>query len=178
MASSRRLALSASGLFLLASALFASATAAPAAIASPARATAPILNELGAGYRAGVPRHPVAPPPDTRTATAAGTLAHAPPPPPPPVTPVTDGGGGSPAAGGTPQAIALAIFGQGYGCISNIITRESGWNVHAVNTTSGAYGLGQALPGSKMAPYGPDWQDSALTQLTWLRAYVNGNYGG
>lgn len=53
---------------------------------------------------------------------------------------------------------------------------ESGWNVHAANP-SGAYGIPQALPGSKMSSAGPDWQNNAMTQITWGLGYVAERYG-
>jgi hypothetical protein len=62
-------------------------------------------------------------------------------------------------------------------CFSNIIERESSWNVHATNPSSGAYGLGQALPADKMASMGPDWRNSALLQIKWALAYMTGRYG-
>jgi TP901 family phage tail tape measure protein len=58
-----------------------------------------------------------------------------------------------------------------------VIQHESGWNVHARNPSSGAYGLGQALPGSKMAPFGADWRDSPNTQLRWMLDYIGSRYG-
>ena len=70
------------------------------------------------------------------------------------------------------------MFGTGYGCAANIITRESGWNPHATNPSSGAYGLGQALPAGKMATAGPDWRDNPATQLAWMKTYVDTRYGG
>jgi LysM repeat protein len=73
---------------------------------------------------------------------------------------------------------AAAVFGPQYACAANIITRESGWNVHATNPTSGAYGLGQALPAAKMATAGPAWRDDPGTQLAWMRSYVTARYGG
>lgn len=57
-----------------------------------------------------------------------------------------------------------------------IISHESGWNVHAQNP-SGAYGLPQALPGSKMASAGADWHDNYQTQLRWFWSYCQ-RYGG
>jgi transglycosylase-like protein with SLT domain len=58
-----------------------------------------------------------------------------------------------------------------------IITRESGWDVTATNPSSGAYGLGQALPARKMAAYGPDYLTDAATQIKWALAYMDGRYG-
>jgi LysM repeat protein len=75
------------------------------------------------------------------------------------------------------QATA-AVFGPQYQCAANIITRESGWNVHATNRSSGAYGLAQALPATKMVTAGPEWRDDPTTQLLWMRSYVNTRYSG
>lgn len=59
-----------------------------------------------------------------------------------------------------------------------IINHESGWNVTATNASSGAYGLPQALPGSKMASAGADWKTNYQTQLKWFIGYCNDRYGG
>lgn len=58
-----------------------------------------------------------------------------------------------------------------------IITRESGWNPGATNRTSGAYGLGQALPADKMSSAGPSWRTDPAVQLRWTVAYINTRYG-
>ncbi|NEG55157.1 aggregation-promoting factor C-terminal-like domain-containing protein [Bifidobacterium platyrrhinorum] len=58
-----------------------------------------------------------------------------------------------------------------------IINHESGWNPHATNASSGAYGLPQALPGSKMASAGSDWADNYQTQFKWFVGYCNDRYG-
>lgn len=63
-------------------------------------------------------------------------------------------------------------------CLSELIARESGWSVTATNPSTGAYGLPQALPGSKMATAGPDWATNPRTQIRWMLGYVNGRYGG
>lgn len=55
--------------------------------------------------------------------------------------------------------------------------RESGWSVTAKNPASGAYGIPQALPGSKMASAGKNWQTSAQVQIAWGLAYIKGRYG-
>ncbi|NUR25563.1 MAG: hypothetical protein HOV83_06890 [Catenulispora sp.] len=76
------------------------------------------------------------------------------------------------------QAIAKQLVPTSqYACFANIIERESSWNLHATNPSSGAYGLGQALPGDKMAPYGSDWRNSATVQIKWALAYMTGRYG-
>jgi hypothetical protein len=55
--------------------------------------------------------------------------------------------------------------------------RESSWNVHAENLYSGAYGIPQAEPGSKMASAGRHWRSSATTQIRWGLRYIKGRYG-
>ncbi|MCX4983175.1 lytic transglycosylase domain-containing protein [Streptomyces sp. NBC_00250] len=62
-------------------------------------------------------------------------------------------------------------------CFSNIVDHESTWNYLAVNQGSGAYGLVQALPGSKMASAGADWQTNPATQIKWGLNYMNSRYG-
>ncbi|MFD9722458.1 transglycosylase SLT domain-containing protein [Streptomyces sp. NPDC059072] len=62
-------------------------------------------------------------------------------------------------------------------CFSNIINEESTWNYKAVNSSSGAYGLVQALPGSKMASAGADWRTNPATQIKWGLNYMNSRYG-
>uniref|UniRef100_UPI0022E48D49 phage tail tape measure protein n=1 Tax=Levilactobacillus brevis TaxID=1580 RepID=UPI0022E48D49 len=64
-----------------------------------------------------------------------------------------------------------------YSAYNYIISHESGWNPKATNSGSGAYGLPQALPGSKMASAGSDWKTNPITQLKWMKKYV-GRYGG
>lgn len=59
-----------------------------------------------------------------------------------------------------------------------LIMHESGCNVYATNRSSGAYGIPQALPGSKMASAGSDWQTNPITQIRWMDSYVKGRYGG
>ena len=58
-----------------------------------------------------------------------------------------------------------------------IISHESGWRVNATNASSGAYGLAQALPGSKMASAGADWATNYQTQLKWFWGYCADRYG-
>ncbi|MFF8278646.1 transglycosylase SLT domain-containing protein [Streptomyces lateritius] len=61
-------------------------------------------------------------------------------------------------------------------CFSNIVDHESGWNYRATNPSSGAYGLVQALPGSKMSSAGADWQTNPATQIKWGLSYMNNRY--
>ncbi|HET7357415.1 MAG TPA: lytic transglycosylase domain-containing protein [Nocardioidaceae bacterium] len=82
-----------------------------------------------------------------------------------------------------PRAIARALLPQfgfsdsEFSCLDALYTRESGWNVHADNPTSDAYGIPQALPGSKMASAGADWMNDAATQIRWGLEYIRGSYG-
>ena len=106
------------------------------------------------------------------------------------------GGGGessspAPAAnasgdGTTPegaQAIARSLMGSyGWGdgefsCLQSLWNRESGWNYQAQNASSGAYGIPQALPGSKMSSVADDWATNPATQITWGLGYIQGRYG-
>ncbi|MCI3271685.1 transglycosylase SLT domain-containing protein [Streptomyces cylindrosporus] len=76
------------------------------------------------------------------------------------------------------KAMAASIVPAGqFQCFSNIVERESGWNYLAVNPSSGAYGLVQALPGSKMSSVGADWQTNPATQIKWGLNYMNSAYG-
>jgi hypothetical protein len=62
-------------------------------------------------------------------------------------------------------------------CLDVLFDRESRWRTHAGNRHSGAYGIPQALPGSKMAWAGADWRDNATTQVRWGIHYIKGRYG-
>lgn len=87
------------------------------------------------------------------------------------------------APSGSPQQIAeqmLSQFGWSssqFSCLQPLWALESGWNIYASNPSSGAYGIPQALPGSKMASAGPDWQGDAATQIRWGLSYIQGTYG-
>jgi hypothetical protein len=61
-------------------------------------------------------------------------------------------------------------------CLDNLWSHESGWRVNASNA-SGAFGIPQAMPGSKMASAGGDWQSNAATQISWGLSYIAGKYG-
>jgi hypothetical protein len=64
-----------------------------------------------------------------------------------------------------------------YNCLNQLWIKESGWRWNAGNPTSGAYGIPQALPGSKMATAGADWRTNPITQVKWGLGYVSGRYG-
>lgn len=76
------------------------------------------------------------------------------------------------------QAIARQMVpGDQFQCFSNIVDHESSWNYRAQNPSSGAYGLVQALPASKMASAGADWRTNPATQIKWGLNYMNDRYG-
>ena len=84
---------------------------------------------------------------------------------------------------GSAQSIAynmLASFGFNpatfFGCLKDMWDRESGW-VYDAENPSGAYGIPQALPGSKMASAGADWQTNPATQIKWGLGYIKAIYG-
>jgi regulator of extracellular matrix RemA (YlzA/DUF370 family) len=77
--------------------------------------------------------------------------------------------------------MASARYGWGsaeFSCLNNLWQKESGWNYAAVNPSSGATGIPQALPGGKMASAGTDWATSATTQISWGLEYINSSRYG
>lgn len=82
-----------------------------------------------------------------------------------------------------PHTIAAAMLSEfGFSsdqmsCLDPLWEGESGWDVHADNPISSAYGIPQALPGSKMASAGADWADNAATQIRWGLGYIQSRYG-
>ncbi|WP_336208016.1 lytic transglycosylase domain-containing protein [Nonomuraea sp. LPB2021202275-12-8] len=90
---------------------------------------------------------------------------------------------GSDPSPGSNKATAknmLSSFGFGedqWGCLEKLWMKESGWNERAMNRYSGAYGIPQSLPGTKMASAGADWQTNAATQIKWGLGYIKGRYG-
>jgi len=83
---------------------------------------------------------------------------------------------------GTAQALGkemAAARGWGddqFACLLALWNKESGWRVNAHNKSSGAYGIPQALPGSKMASVGADWRTNPATQITWGLNYIKSRY--
>jgi len=124
-------------------------------VGTPERATTPAISPPSTG------------PSSAGSAGSAGTdvLVNMPPPNP-----------------GTAQSIGfnmLASFGfasSQWGCLDNLWNRESGWVYNAENA-SGAYGIPQALPGSKMASAGADWLTNPTTQIKWGLGYIKSIYG-
>ena len=102
----------------------------------------------------------------------------------------TGGGGGSVNIGGGvavdpagAQAHARAMlpsYGWGpeqFSCLVSLWTGESDWRADALNPSSGAYGIPQALPAEKMAAAGADWRTNGATQVNWGLAYIATSYG-
>ncbi len=85
--------------------------------------------------------------------------------------------------GGDPKQVAQVLMGRfgfsadQFGCLDSLWTKESGWSSTAANPTSSAYGIPQALPGSKMASAGADWATNPATQITWGLGYIRDRYG-
>ncbi|MFC4499914.1 MULTISPECIES: transglycosylase SLT domain-containing protein [Streptomyces] len=76
------------------------------------------------------------------------------------------------------QAMAAQMVPSGqFQCFSNIVDHESSWNPQAVNASSGAYGLFQALPAGKYASAGADWRTNPATQIKWGLSYMDSRYG-
>lgn len=82
-----------------------------------------------------------------------------------------------------PRAVARQLAAaRGWGatqfsCLDSLWTKESGWSHTADNPSSSAFGIPQALPGSKMATAGPDWRTNPVTQVRWGLGYIAASYG-
>ena len=82
-----------------------------------------------------------------------------------------------------PRAVARLLVGDRgwgdaqFGCLDSLWAKESGWRWQANNSGSGAYGIPQALPGSKMASFGSDWATNPVTQIKWGLQYISARYG-
>lgn len=101
--------------------------------------------------------------------------------------PVTESASGpvtpAPASGGVTtveenKAYARSILSPSdFSCTDQLAMRESGWKTTATNPSSGAYGVAQSLPASKMASAGADWRTNGRTQINWMISYMNERYG-
>jgi resuscitation-promoting factor RpfB len=96
--------------------------------------------------------------------------------------------GGAPSGSIAPGAASaqawakahLADYGWGpdqFAPLLSLWNQESGWRWNATNPTSGAYGIPQSLPASKMAADGSDWKTNPVTQMRWGLGYIKGTYG-
>jgi len=134
----------------------------------PAPTTAPSVAPY-ADFTLPVP--PVSTPGPQKT---SGAIVEAQPTPQPPK---------APSITGTPSVQAAKRYALGrigatqFRCLDRLFTRESHWNPRATNHSSGAYGIPQALPGSKMKSAGSDWRTNPITQVKWGLGYVTHRYG-
>lgn len=78
---------------------------------------------------------------------------------------------------GQDMAAARGWTGDQWSCLNALWTKESNWNSNATNPSSGAHGIPQSLPGSKMASHGADWATNPATQISWGLSYISGRYG-
>ncbi|MPV37364.1 aggregation-promoting factor C-terminal-like domain-containing protein [Georgenia subflava] len=114
-----------------------------------------------------------------------GTKAPTPAPAPAPAAeaPAAAAAEPAPAYSGDPRALGRDMAAaRGWGadqfqCLDALWTRESQWNPYAKNPSSGAYGIPQSLPASKMASVGADYLTNPATQITWGLNYIAGRYG-
>ena len=112
---------------------------------------------------------------EARAAAAAAAAAA-----PQPAAAASSGDNSPAGARATASAMASSQYGWGSGefsCLSQLWEKESGWNYKAYNGSSGAAGIPQALPGSKMASAGSDWASNAATQIAWGLGYIKSAYG-
>lgn len=93
----------------------------------------------------------------------------------PPATPAQQGS--NRALGKQMAADLYGWTGSQWSCLENLWTRESNWRHTAENKSSGAYGIPQALPGTKMKSAGSDWRSNPATQITWGLSYIENRYG-
>jgi TP901 family phage tail tape measure protein len=90
--------------------------------------------------------------------------------------------GDNSTSGSAQQFAQAALKSYGWGpsqwpALKALWNGESGWNYRATNASSGAYGIPQALPASKMASAGSDWRTNAATQIKWGLGYIKSRYG-
>lgn len=75
------------------------------------------------------------------------------------------------------RVLARGWSESNFTCLVKLWNKESGWNPKAENGSSGAYGIPQALPGSKMATAGSNWRNDYRVQINWGLGYIASSYG-
>lgn len=146
------------------------ATVAPAIILRPT--PAPIARKAPPPAK---PRAVPTPAPTRRKAPAAPRKTHS--APAPRATHTAYRRTTTRVSGSSARAYAQShLSAEQFACIDAIFTRESGWSTTAENP-SGAFGIPQALPGSKMASAGADWATNGATQVRWGISYMDAQYG-
>jgi Transglycosylase SLT domain len=136
------------------------------------------------------PQPPVTDAPPPTELDVLVDVGPSPTPPPPRVAPAVPLPGRLVVPLATPKPVAATpsvadakayarsrIGSTQFTCLDALWTRESNWNPYARNSSSGAYGIPQALPGDKMATFGADWQTNPVTQVKWGLSYIAGRYG-
>jgi len=78
---------------------------------------------------------------------------------------------------GRKMAAAHGWTGVQWDCLNNLWQKESGWSTRSSNSSGSAWGIPQALPGSKMRSAGSDWRTNPATQITWGIGYIDNRYG-
>ena len=78
---------------------------------------------------------------------------------------------------GKKLAAARGWDGEQWNCLRSLWIKESGWSTSSSNSTGSAWGIPQALPGSKMAKFGSDWRTNPATQIKWGLHYIDNRYG-
>ena len=91
--------------------------------------------------------------------------------------PKSSNSGANRAIGKDMAASKYGWTGSEWECLNTLWTRESNWRHTAHNNSSGAHGIPQALPGSKMSSHGADWATNPATQISWGLSYVKNRYG-
>lgn len=91
--------------------------------------------------------------------------------------PISGGGNVANMQTGQRMAALLGWTGNQWAALAALWNRESGWNQYARNSSSGAYGIPQSLPASKMASAGGDWMTNPATQIRWGLGYIAQRYG-
>lgn len=87
------------------------------------------------------------------------------------------------AVSGQPREVARTLAathgwtGSQWSCLDNLWNHESQYETTARNARSGAYGIPQALPATKMAAAGVDWKTNPVTQIVWGLNYISARYG-
>ena len=78
---------------------------------------------------------------------------------------------------GRSMAAAHGWTGTQWDCLNNLWQKESGWSTRSSNSSGSAWGIPQALPGSKMKSAGTDWRTNPVTQIKWGIGYIDNRYG-
>ncbi|RKS10836.1 hypothetical protein DFP74_6619 [Nocardiopsis sp. Huas11] len=119
-----------------------------------------------------------------RSSSGEGEDVPEPEPEPEPESEPESESSAAPVPAGSAKEIAQQmVLDQGWSadqfsdCLEPLWEKESNWNHTAENPSSGAYGIPQSLPGSKMSSHGDDWRTNPATQIAWGLDYIKDRYG-